>query len=230
MSLVTPQIAKLVDSSLAALGFELDDSQRQQTWQFLELLLKWNKKFNLTAITDVREIIIKHFIDSWSLAPFIKDDQHILDVGTGGGFPGVPLSIIYPDKQFTLLDAVAKKITFLQHVKINCGLKNITTVHHRIESYLASTPFDVIMCRAFASIGDIIDKTQHCLAPEGRILMMKGVIPEHEIAMYGGEVVIETMSVPYLDAERHLIIVKGAHGDSSNSHHKPEGRSGQNHH
>lgn len=226
MTKKTAELDAKIDNALSTWGVHIIPAQRKQCWDFIDLLMKWNKKFNLTSIRDVEGIVVKHFLDSWSMLPFIDDADNILDVGTGGGFPGVPLSILRTKKNFTLLDAVGKKITFLQHAKIECELENINPVHHRIESYLASAPFDVIMCRAFASIADIVNKTKHCLAKDGRLLIMKGAVPTDEINAYGGDVQIESISVPYLDAERHLIIVKGVASDAGNSNHKSERRSG----
>ncbi len=226
MTYQTVELDVMIDNALAAWGLHITAEQRQQCWSFIELLLRWNKKFNLTSIRDVEGVVIKHFFDSWSLLPYLKDAKNVLDVGTGGGFPGVPLAILNNERDFTLLDSVEKKITFLKHAKIECALENINPVHHRVESYLASDAFDVIMCRAFASIADIVHKVKHCLAPNGRLLLMKGVVPTEEINAYGGDVQIENISVPYLDAERHLIIVKGVAGDANNSNHKSKGGRG----
>ncbi len=222
----TAELDAKIDNALAAWGVHLAAEQRRQCWVFIELLLKWNQKFNLTSIRDVEGVVVKHFLDSWSLLPYLDDAKNLLDVGTGGGFPGVPLAILNKERNFTLLDSVEKKINFLKHAKIECGLENINPVHCRIESYLASDTFDVIMCRAFASITDIVDKVKHCLSPNGRLLLMKGAVPTEEINAYGGDVQIENITVPYLDAERHLIIVKGVAGDANNSNHKSKRRGG----
>ena len=174
----------------------------------LDLLTKWNKAKNLTSITSYSEMIAKHLLDSLAIAPFVKG-QNIIDVGTGAGFPGLPLAMYYPDKQFYLCDSNGKKTAFIIEAVRVLGLSNVRLVNQRIEKYAAEHKFDCIMSRAFSSLSDMVDKTEHLRAKTGIWLAMKGQLHADELASLTVEYKIEShrLEVPYVDGERHVVAI-----------------------
>jgi len=201
---------KLADG-LKQLDIELSEEQQGKLLDYLDLLLKWNRVYNLTAIRDHHEGVVRHLLDSLAIAPHI-DGEQLLDVGSGGGLPGIPLAISYPEKQFTLLDSNSKKTRFLVQAKGELGLDNLNVVHSRIEAFIPERPFDTILSRAFASLKDIITLTGHLIDEGGRVMAMKGQIDAAELAEipqgYRVEKRIE-LTVPGLEQEqRHLLIIE----------------------
>lgn len=196
-------------AGLDAMGLDSSDSQQQQWLDYLSLLLKWNKAYNLTAVKDPLEMVSRHLLDSLSLTPFLPY-RRLIDVGTGPGLPGIPLAIFFPEKSFTLLDSNGKRTRFLQQVKLQLGLDNVEILHCRTEQHRPEVPYEGVLSRAFASITDMLDWTGHLCAPEGRFLAMKGQYPQAEIDQlaegYRVEK-IEILQVPGSDAERHLVII-----------------------
>jgi len=193
---------------LAALGIDLPDTAQQQLLAFRDLLLKWNKTYNLTALRDPAQAISHHLLDSLAILPYVNDGA-LLDVGSGGGLPGIPLAIARPQLSVRMVDTVQKKATFLQQAAIQLGLKNVAVDHARVEEL--SGQYAQISSRAFAELKLFVELTRHLLAPGGRWLAMKGVRPDEEIAALPADVVVDRivpLSVPGLDAERHLIILK----------------------
>lgn len=193
---------------LAALGIDLPDTAQQQLLAFRDLLLKWNKTYNLTALRDPAQAISHHLLDSLAILPYVNDGA-LLDVGSGGGLPGIPLAIARPQLSVRMVDTVQKKATFLQQAAIQLGLKNVAVDHARVEEL--SGQYAQISSRAFAELKLFVELTRHLLAPGGRWLAMKGVRPDAEIAALPADVVVDRivpLSVPGLDAERHLIILK----------------------
>jgi len=181
-----------------------DQISRLQT--YIELLDKWNKVYNLTSVRDPNEMVSRHLLDSLTILPYLKGDS-LLDVGTGAGLPGIPIAIIHPEIAVTLLDTNSKKTRFLQQVKAELRLDNVTVVHARVEE--AKLPkFAMVTARAFATIKDIIDLTgQHC-DDAGCLLLMKGVRPDEELgAMSGGFKLqdVVTLNVPGCEGQRHLV-------------------------
>lgn len=191
------------------LGVTLGEQELDLLEQFLQLLGKWNKAFNLTAITAHQDMFITHVLDSLSVLPHLSANT-ILDVGSGGGLPGIPLACLSPDKHFTLLDANSKKTRFLQQCIIELGLSNVEVVHHRIESFQPANKFGIIVSRAFATIEAMVLGSQHCLSDNGCFLAMKGRFPQSEIddlpANFEMSKAIE-VTVPGLNAERHLLLI-----------------------
>lgn len=193
---------------LVALGIDLPDAAQQQLLAFRDLLLKWNKTYNLTALRDPAQAISHHLLDSLAILPYVNDGA-LLDVGSGGGLPGIPLAIARPQLSVRMVDTVQKKATFLQQAAIQLGLKNVAVDHARVEEL--SGQYAQISSRAFAELKLFVELTRHLLAPGGRWLAMKGVRPDEEIAALPADVVVDRivpLSVPGLDAERHLIILK----------------------
>lgn len=203
-------LSETLAKGITELGLELSEAQQSKLLDFLDLLLKWNRVYNLTAITDLRSGVVRHLLDSLAIAPYI-DGERLLDVGSGGGLPGIPLAIAYPNKEFTLLDSNSKKTRFLVQVKGELGLANLNVVHSRIEEFSPERPFDMILSRAFASLKDIMILTGRLLDDEGRVLAMKGQIDATELAEipqgYRIEKKIE-LAVPGLKQEqRHLLVI-----------------------
>mgnify|MGYP001179655683 FL=1 len=195
-------------AGLAELGLALSAEQQDQLLAFRDLLLKWNKTYNLTALRDPAQAISHHLLDSLAILPHIGTGP-LLDVGSGGGLPGIPLAIAQPALAVTMVDTVQKKATFLQQAAIQLGLKNIAAHHARVEQMAGQ--YAQISSRAFAELRLFTNLTRHLLAPGGRWLAMKGVRPDDEMATLPADIVVEQiipLHVPGLDAERHLIILK----------------------
>ena len=195
-------------SGLNQLGLDLPADAQQKLLAFRDLLLKWNKTYNLTALRDPAQAISHHLLDSLAILPHVGDGP-LLDVGAGGGLPGIPLAIARPALSVSMVDTVQKKATFLQQAAIELGLKNVAVHHARVEEMRGQ--YAQISSRAFAEIGLFIELTRHLLAPGGRWLAMKGVRPDDEIAALPADIVVEKvipLHVPGLDAERHLILLK----------------------
>ncbi|MDR6534519.1 16S rRNA (guanine(527)-N(7))-methyltransferase RsmG [Variovorax soli] len=194
----------------AALGVNLDDRQCERLLAYGELILKWNKVYNLTALRDPASVLTHHLLDSLSIiAPLAREwpgRAALLDVGAGAGLPGVVIAIMRDDIAVTCLDAVAKKAAFVQQVSAELGLPNLRGVHSRVES-LAGT-FDLISSRAFASLPDFFAGSKHLLAPSGRWLAMKGKVPSGELALVSHEIQVfhvEQLRVPGLEADRCIV-------------------------
>lgn len=200
--------APTLAAGLAELGIDLPDAAQQKLLAFRDLLLKWNKTYNLTALRDPDQAISHHLLDSLAILPHIGPGP-LLDVGSGGGLPGIPLAIARPELSVAMVDTVQKKATFLQQAAIELGLKNVAAHHARIEQLAGQ--YAQISSRAFAELKLFTDLTRHLLAPGGRWLAMKGVRPDEEIAALPADIVVERivpLHVPGLGAERHLIILK----------------------
>ena len=210
----SPELVELA----GAIGIGLDPRQCEQLLQFADLLRRWNRVYNLTAIEHPAQVLSHHLLDSLAIVPTVLDlarstPARVLDVGTGGGLPGVPLAIAAPKLHVTLLDRVQKKSAFVQQVKSELRLQNIEVVHSRVEDYRGAI-FDVIVSRAFSSLADFVRATRHLLAASGHWCAMKGSMPKEEIQE------LERVSpsvrltravklrVPRLDAERHLLLLE----------------------
>jgi 16S rRNA (guanine527-N7)-methyltransferase len=197
-----------LSTGLAELGLDLSDDAQQKLLAFRDLLLKWNKTYNLTALRDPAQAISHHLLDSLAILPHVGDGP-LLDVGAGGGLPGIPLAIARPQLAVSMVDTVQKKATFLQQAAIELGLKNVAVHHARVEEMRGQ--YAQISSRAFAEIGLFVELTRHLLAPGGRWLAMKGIRPDDELAALPADIVVDSivqLHVPGLDAERHLIILK----------------------
>ena len=195
-------------AGLADLGLNVPDSAQQKLLAFRDLLLKWNKTYNLTALRDPAQAISHHLLDSLAILPQL-DVGNLLDVGSGGGLPGIPLAIARPELQVCMVDTVQKKTTFLQQAVIELGLKNVTVNHARVEEMQGQ--YAQITSRAFAELGLFVSLTRHLLAPNGRWLAMKGIRPDDELKALPADITVEAiipLTVPGLGAERHLIILK----------------------
>lgn len=200
-------IKGVLQDGLATLGVELGSAQITQLLQYLQLLQKWNKAYNLTAVSDPEAMVRLHLLDSLAILPFLSGDRFI-DVGTGPGLPGIPLAIAAPDKNFTLLDSNGKRIRFLFQVRQQLALQNVGELHHRAESYAPENLFDGVISRAFTHISDMLSKTAHLLVGDGKFYAMKGRYPEKELSELGKGFTVSAchhLDVPGIDGERHLV-------------------------
>lgn len=195
-----------LEAGLAQLGLELSTEQIDRLNQYLALLNKWNKTYNLTAVRETERMVAYHVLDSLSALPHIQGVR-VLDVGSGGGMPGMLFAIARPDWQLTLIDANHKKTTFLRQAAIELGLDNVEVHCERVEA-LAAPAFDVITSRAFADLAEFVRLTRHVLADGGVWAALKGVYPYEEIAQLPDDIRVVSvlaLHVPGLDAERHLV-------------------------
>jgi 16S rRNA (guanine527-N7)-methyltransferase len=198
--------AELLASGVAEMGLDVSSDAQTKLLQYLSLLNKWNKVYNLTAVRDPLEMVTLHLLDSLSVLPYIKA-KNLLDVGSGGGLPGIVLAICLPSLQVTTLDTVQKKAIFMRQVKGELGLSNLEVVHARVENYQPSEKFDAIISRAFSEIALFIKLTQHLLADNGQWLAMKGLAPMDELKnldLKPNKII--PLKVAGLNAERHLVI------------------------
>lgn len=199
-----------LQAGVQQLNLELSDDQVDKLMSYLILLQKWNKVYNLTAIRDPEEMLVKHILDSLAIVPHISG-QRIIDVGTGGGLPGIPLAICFPDKQVDLLDSNSKKTRFLIQAKAELGLVNTKVIHSRVEEYQPEPLYDGVVSRAFAAMNDMLHWTHHLIPVQGHWWAMKAQKDFEDLSLLSKQVHIEDvidLTVPFLNAER--ILVKGA--------------------
>ncbi|HCT5124248.1 TPA: 16S rRNA (guanine(527)-N(7))-methyltransferase RsmG [Salmonella enterica] len=195
---------------LADAGISLTDHQKTLLVAYVDMLHKWNKAYNLTSVRDPNEMLVRHILDSIVVAPYLQG-QRFIDVGTGPGLPGIPLTIVLPDAHFTLLDSLGKRVRFLRQVQHELKLENITPVQSRVEAYPSEPPFDGVISRAFASLNDMVSWCHHLPGEKGRFYALKGQLPGDEIASLPDNFSVESVEklrVPQLEGERHLVIIK----------------------
>jgi 16S rRNA (guanine527-N7)-methyltransferase len=173
---------------------------------FLNLIEKWNKAYNLTAIRDKEEMARLHILDSLAILPHLHGNR-LIDIGTGAGLPGIPLAIFRPEMEFVLVDSNAKKTRFVQQAILELKLKNVSVLHSRVEDYRPTQGFDSVTCRAFASMSDILKLTAHLFAEDGLLLAMKGQQLDEELAQINQPYQIVPIIVPNVDAERCLVCI-----------------------
>lgn len=198
-------LAQLIEEA----GLDLNSQQQQQCIQYVALLDKWNSAYNLTSVREPQEMLIKHVMDSLVVAPHLIGERFI-DVGTGPGLPGVLLAIFYPQKHFTLLDSLGKRIRFLNQVKLQLKLDNIQPLQSRVEDHQPEQGYDGVISRAFASMNDMLQWCRHLPGANGRFFAMKGAAVQEEIAALPDFVKVASVQplvVPQLQAQRHLVIL-----------------------
>ncbi|WP_444895609.1 16S rRNA (guanine(527)-N(7))-methyltransferase RsmG [Microbulbifer sp. SSSA005] len=191
----------------AQMSVVLSDRQQNQLLEYLALFARWNSAYNLSAIRDPEQMLERHIIDSLSVVNLCGEGS-LIDVGSGGGLPGIPLAIVHPERAITLLDSNGKKTRFLFQVASTLPLPNITVVNERVEAFVPEQPFAGVVSRAFASIEDMVNGSEHMLAPKGRFYAMKGKLPEDELSALPKGIKVEQvhrLSVPGCDGERHMI-------------------------
>lgn len=199
-----------LQEGLQSMGLSLTTAQQLLLLEYVALLKKWNSTYNLTALRDEHTMISHHVLDSLTLLPYIQHAQTLMDVGSGGGMPGIPTAICRPDLQITLLDANTKKTSFLQQAVIELGLHNVSVASGRVEA-MHDKKVDVVTSRAFAELADFISLTKHLLNENGYWAAMKGVYPYEELEHVPASVMVEKvdkLTVPMLNAERHMVIMR----------------------
>jgi len=199
---------------LRALNVDMDGVARTKLLKYLELLEHWNRAYNLTAVRDIEQMLPRHVLDSLSVIPYLRGPR-VLDIGTGAGLPGIPLALALPTYQFVLIDRNNKKLRFVRQAIHELGLKNVETVHGAVESYDPPTRFQTLIARALMAIPDMLAGCRHLCAAGGAVLAMKGLYPTAELAALDNGFSVRDvvrLTVPGLDATRHLVILEPAGG------------------
>jgi len=199
-----------LEEGLGELALAIDSQGREQLLAYLDLLGKWNRAYNLTAVREPLAMVSRHLLDSLSISPWV-DRGPVLDVGSGAGLPGIPLAIAHPDRAFTLLDTNGKKTRFLEQCRLQLGLPNLRVLHARVEHLEQPGGFPLITARAFTALPNLVEWCGDLLAPDGRFLAMKGTRPDAELAALPAawQAVEEiSLQVPGCEGERHLLIIQ----------------------
>lgn len=200
----------ILKTALSENHLDFSEQVQQKLIRYLELMLTWNKVFNLTNITEPREMVYLHLIDSLVVSPFLHGNR-LLDVGTGAGLPGIPLAIIHPDQQWVLLDKNNKKTRFLTQTIAELNLKNAQAAHVRSEEFHPAQCFDSILSRAFGSLNMFAETTRHILCENGKLIAMKGKYPQEELNDIPNDFMVEDttrLEVKGMNIERHIVRLK----------------------
>jgi len=204
-------LQQLLADGIRDMALAVSPAQQDQLMDYLALMFKWNSVYNLTSLRDPVQMVTHHLLDSLAAVPAFRDAVNVLDVGAGGGLPGIVLAIVRPDMKVSMIDTVHKKTAFLTQVKAELGLANVTVYTMRVEQLQVSDKFDVITSRAFADLSDFVNWSSHLLAEEGRYIALKGVAPRDEQQRLPAEwkvTQVEPLQVPRLGAERHLVFIE----------------------
>ena len=204
------KLSEVLNDGIEAMDLPLWAAQREQLMDYLALMAKWNGVYNLTSLRDPMQMVTHHLLDSLAAVSAFEGAQNVLDVGAGGGLPGIVLAIARPDMQVSLIDTVHKKTAFLTQVKAELSLKNVTVYTMKVQE-LKAGPFDVITSRAFADLSDFVNWSGHLLAEGGRFIALKGTAPADEQERLPGEWKIQELrpiKVPKVEAERHLVFIE----------------------
>ena len=202
------QNQQALELGIKTLGLSCSSQQIEQLLAYLEMLQRWNKAYNLTAIREPIQMVRLHLLDSLAIHPYVQGVKYIIDVGTGPGLPGIPLAILNPDINFTLLDSNGKKTRFLFQAINELSLANAKEINHRVEKYQPEQSFDIVLSRAFSSISDMLTQCDHLVSDSGCFLAMKGKKPDSELSQITKDYKVVDLShinVPQVDSERHLI-------------------------
>jgi 16S rRNA (guanine527-N7)-methyltransferase len=204
-------LSKVLADGIKELSLDLDEKQHEQLLDYLALLFKWNSVYNLTSVRDPMQMVTHHLLDSLAAVPAFDGAQNVLDVGAGGGLPGIVLAIARPDMKVSLIDTVHKKTAFLKQVKAELALANVTVYTAKVQDVQVPKQFDVITSRAFADLSDFVNWSGQLLAEGGKFIALKGVAPPDEQERLPGEWKVSELrplQVPGLDAERHLVFIE----------------------
>jgi 16S rRNA (guanine527-N7)-methyltransferase len=205
-----PAEARGLIADAARLEVILTGPQAAQLLRLLDELSQWNRAYNLTAIREREAMVRAHLLDSLAAFPELRGER-VLDVGTGAGFPGLPLAVAAPARHFTLVDAIAKKIRFVAHAARTLGLANVAPLQARIESLPADAPFDTILARAYAGLPALLESVAALSGPRTRVVALKGRYPADELASLPAGWQLErsrSVSIPGLDAQRHILCLR----------------------
>ncbi|MBL4828848.1 MAG: 16S rRNA (guanine(527)-N(7))-methyltransferase RsmG [Aliivibrio sp.] len=204
------ELKQKLNQLIAQSTLSVTEQQKDQLIGYVELLYKWNKAYNLTSVRVPSEMLVKHIMDSIVVSPHLDGDS-MIDVGTGPGLPGIPLAIMNPDKSFTLLDSLGKRIRFIKQVVHELHISNVTAVQSRVEDFQPEEKFDIVLSRAFASMTDMVNWCHHLPKEQsGHFLALKGLYPTDEISLlpeWCSVTDIKALNVPELEGERHLVIL-----------------------
>lgn len=208
-------LAQVLADGIAEMNLAVTPAQQEQLMDYLGLMFKWNSVYNLTSLRDPMQMVTHHLLDSLAAVPAFAGARNVLDVGSGGGLPGIVLAIVRPDMNVAMIDTVHKKTAFLTQVKAQLSLANVTVYTARVEQLqiTESARFDVITSRAFADLSDFVNWSSHLLAEGGRYIALKGTAPRDEQQRLPGEWKVsgvEPLQVPRLGAERHLVFIEPA--------------------
>ena len=204
-------LQEVLATGIREMGLDVSPAQQAQLMDYLGLMFKWNAVYNLTSLRDPQQMVTHHLLDSLAAVPAFRDAKNVLDVGAGGGLPGIVLAIVRPDMKVSMIDTVHKKTAFLTQVKAELGLANVTVYTMRVEQLVVEQKFDVITSRAFADLSDFVNWSCHLLAEGGRYIALKGVAPKDEQERLPAQWTVEKvepLQVPRLGAERHLVFIE----------------------
>lgn len=215
MSDLEKDLREILVQGAKKMQVDLAEPQITNLLAYIREFDKWNKAYNLSAIRDIRQMVARHLLDSLSVVPYFLKTKHstenVIDVGTGGGLPGIPLAIMFPEKNFTLLDSAGKKTRFLFHVKTLLKLENVSVENRRVEEFQPVQKFNAVISRAFASLQDMTEGCAHLLENDGVFLAMKGIYPQDELTPIADKIeLLESikLNVAETDGERHLLVLK----------------------
>lgn len=203
-------LKKLLVNGLQTMVLELPAQAVQKQLDYLALLDKWNRSYNLTSVREPEAMVSRHLLDSLSILPYLQVPR-VLDVGTGAGLPGIPLALALPDVHFSLLDSNAKKTRFVRYAVHHLALQNVEVIQERVEKFHPEKKFDTLVTRAFAAIPDMLESCGHVCVEGGRIIAMKGVYPQEELVAIPGRYKVtdvHALQVPALGSERHVVIIR----------------------
>jgi 16S rRNA (guanine527-N7)-methyltransferase len=204
-------LQQVLAEGIQSMNLAVSQEQQNKLMDYLALMFKWNSVYNLTSLRDPMQMVTHHLLDSLAAVPAFEGAANVLDVGAGGGLPGIVLAIVRPDMKVSMIDTVHKKTAFLTQVKAELGLTNVTVYTMRVEQLQVSDKFDVITSRAFADLSDFVNWSSHLLAEPGRYIALKGVAPKDEQERLPAEwkvTKVEPLQVPRLGAERHLVFIE----------------------
>jgi 16S rRNA (guanine527-N7)-methyltransferase len=206
-----PGLQALLAEGIREMHLDVSPAQQDKLMDYLALMFKWNSVYNLTSLRDPVQMVTHHLLDSLAAVPAFEEALNVLDVGAGGGLPGIVLAIVRPDMKVSMIDTVHKKTAFLNQVKAELGLANVTVYTMQVQQLQVSDKFDVITSRAFADLSDFVNWSSHLLAEQGRYIALKGTAPrdEQERVPQAWKVTkVVPLQVPRLEAERHLVHIE----------------------